>query len=502
MKNLLLVFVLLFPFFSIAQNTPFYEVHEVDSVAIPRGGYSYLTTFINVNLQIPYMAKVAKVNGYVSLTGVVNEQGKISNIEVIKGIRPDCDKEAVRVFGLFNAWQAALKGGQKVGQKIFYRILFKSNENIIFKDGMRLEYFNDKYLPTSDSSTYQYVQKTQIDTLTGSSINNINFFEIKRKNKEIPLSSFVRKKSEEFEYSLNYPDLLSDSTLKLYSINYYTLDDKIVGYSMDFFTDGTLYRKQFYIDGNPTYPEIKYYKNGVVRELTENINKEKRSYKTTNWYPNGQILSVIQYEQQLSKASGKNAMGYMIPVPLVINEWDESGNQMVKNGEGEELRMKYGDKFSIITQKGKILNFQKEGVWLEIKEDGTIANKEMYKDGNFVKGVSYLVTGDSTVYNLKEEQPEFKGGMQGFGNFLTNNLRYPSDAQNSNSQGKVYVQFVVCTDGTLCDYKVLKSAGHLSLDKEAVRVLQKSSGQWKPGIQRGNKVRARFTIPINFALSR
>jgi TonB family protein len=502
MKNLLLALILLFPFLSISQNKQVYEVHEVDSVAIPRGGYSYLTTFINANLQIPYMAKVAKVNGYVSLAGVVDEQGKISYIEVIKGVRPDCDKEAVRVFGLFNAWQAGLKGGNKIKQKISFRIPFKSMEAITFVNGMQLQYYDDKYAPTKDSSAYRYVQKTQIDTLTGNSINSINFFEIKRKNKETPLSSFIPKKSEEFEYSLSYPDPFIDSTLKLYNTNHRTLDDKIVGYSMDFFTNGTLYRKQFYVDGKPTYPEIKYYKNGVVRELTENIDIEKGSYKTTNWYPNGQISSVIQYEQQLSKASGKNTMGYMIPVPLVINQWDDSGNQVVKNGEGEAFSIRYADKFSIVTEKGKISNFQKEGIWLEIKEDGTIGNKEIYKDGNFVKGVNYLATGDSTIYNLKEEQPEFKGGMQGFGSFLTNNLRYPLDAQHSSSQGKVYVQFVVCTDGTLCDYKVLKSAGHPSLDKEAVRVLQKSSGQWKPGIQRGTKVRSRFTIPINFALSR
>ena len=502
MKNLLLAFVLCFPLLSFAQNTTFYEVHEVDSVAVPRGGYGYLTTFINVNLQIPYMAKVAKVNGYASLSGVVDEQGKISQIEVIKGIRPDCDKEAIRVFGLFNAWQAALKGGQAVKQKVFVRVPFKSMENINFMDGMRLEYFDEKYAPTRDSSAYRYVQKTTIDTLTGFIKDNINFFEIKRKNKEIPLSSFIPKKSKELEYSLNYPDQLSDSTLKLYNVSHRTQDDKIVGYLIEFFTDDRLYRKQFFIDGKPAYPEIKYYRNGVVREFTENIDVERGSYKTTNWHPNGQTLSVVQYEKRLNKGLSKNAVGYVIPVPLVINQWDESGNQVVKNGEGEALRTRYGNKFSIITEKGKISNFQKEGVWLEMEEDGTVGNKEIYKDGDFVKGVSYWAKEDSTVYTSKEEEPEFKGGMEGFARFLTNNLRYPLDAQSNNSQGKVYVQFVVCTDGTLCDYNVLKTAGHPSLDKEAVRVLQKSSGQWKAGVQRGRKVRSRFTIPINFALSR
>lgn len=264
MKNLLLALILLFPFLTLSQNAQVYDGHEVDSVAIPRGGYSYLTTFVNANLQIPYMAKVAKVNGYVSLAGVVDEQGKISQVEVIKGIRSDCDKEAVRVFGLFNAWQAALKGGQKVGQKIFYRIQFKSIENIIFKDGMRLEYFDDKYAPTSDSSAYRYVQKTQIDTLTGFSMNDITFWEIKRKGKETLLSSFVLKKNKEIEYSLSYPDPLSDTTLKVSNHRYLTQDNKTVGYSMDFFTDGVLFRKKFFEDDKPIYPEIKYFRNGMV----------------------------------------------------------------------------------------------------------------------------------------------------------------------------------------------------------------------------------------------
>jgi TonB family protein len=499
MKNLLLAFVLLFPFLSVAQNTPIYEVHEVDSVAIPRGGYSYLTTFINTNLQIPYMAKVAKVNGYVSLAGVVDEQGKISQIEVIKGIRPDCDKEAVRVFGLFNAWQAALKGGQKVNQKIFYRIIFKSTENITFVDGMQLEYFDSGYTPTRDSSAYQYVQKTQIDTLTGLAINDITFWEIKRKGKETLLSSFVSKKNKEIEYSLSYPGPLSDTTLKVFNHRYVTQDSKTVGYSIDFFTDGKLFRKKFFMDDKPIYPEIKYFRNGIVREITNYIDSEKESFQKTSWYPNGQILRVIQYENNKLPLTTKMPSSVK---SFIVNQWDINGKQILKNGQGEATFETYGNKFKVYTAFGKVVNFQKDGIWQEISEDGVLTYKEFYKNAKLENGVSYSSKGDSVIYTLEEENAEFKGGMQGFADFLQRNLSYPLDAQSSKSQGKVYVQFVVCTDGTLCDYSVLKSAGHPSLDKEAVRVLQKTSGQWKPGVQKGRKVRTRFTVPINFALSR
>jgi TonB family protein len=503
MKKLLLVFILILPFTLPAQTSIPLEVHEVDSVAIPRGGYPYLTTFINANLQIPYMAKVAKVNGYVSLAGVVDEQGKISQIEVIKGIRPDCNKEAVRVFGLFNAWQPAWKDGQKVRQKVFYRTLFRSTEDIIFKDGMRLEYFDEKYEPTKDSSAYNYVQKTQIDTLTGFSINDITFWEIKRKGKEVLISSFVPKKNKEMEYPLSYPDPLSDTTLKVYNHRYITQDNKTVGYSMDFFTDGGLFRKKLFTDDKPIFPEITYFRNGMVKEIINYVDSEKESFQKTSWYPNGQILRVIRYEKYVPLFNGKMPpMGMLKSKSFIVNQWDINGKQILKDGEGEAIFETYGDKFKVYTASGKVVNFQKDGVWQEISDEGLLIYRELYKNAKLEKGVSYSSKGDSAIYNLEEENAEFKGGMEGFADFLQRNLSYPFDAQKNNSQGKSYVQFVVCTDGTLCDYEVIKSAGHPSLDKEALRVIQKSSGKWRPGVQRGRKVRSRFTIPINFALSR
>ncbi len=503
MKNLLLAFVLLFPCLAIAQNTPIYEVHEVDSVAIPRGGYAYLTTFINANLQIPYMAKVAKVNGYVSLAGVVDEQGKISNIEVIKGIRPDCDKEAVRVFGLFNAWQAALKGGKAVGQKVSFRIPFKSTEDIVFVDGMQLQYFDDNYAPITDSNKAQYVQKIVIDTLTGFAKDNIDFFEIKNNKKEKLLASFLYKKRIASNYVLEYPDDLSDSLLHRYTIEYTTENQDKVRDMMIFFEDGTLqYKRPYNLSGRPDYPLTTYYKNGMVRELSTYVDTERKVRQTTKWYLNGQIASITSQEEKMIIGT-KNTMPSNLTIQNIINQWNYDGSQLVKNGVGRAIFKSYGSEHGIFTEFGEVLNFQKNGLWQQQSEDGTIFYREIFKEGKLENGVAYWSKTDSSTYSgQSEQQAEYDGGMQGFGKFLQGNLKYPFDAQKSNSQGKSYVQFVVCTDGTLCDYEVIKSAGHPSLDKEALRVVQKSSGKWNPGVQKGRKVRSRFTIPINFALSR
>ena len=104
----------------------------------------------------------------------------------------------------------------------------------------------------------------------------------------------------------------------------------------------------------------------------------------------------------------------------------------------------------------------------------------------------------SEVFNAVEQQAEYPGGMEELGKYLAINLKYPAAAQRANKSGKVYVQFIVNTDGTATNFDVLKSAG-FGFDEEALRVLS-SVSKWNPGRQSGRIVRSRFTVPINFQL--
>jgi protein TonB len=65
-------------------------------------------------------------------------------------------------------------------------------------------------------------------------------------------------------------------------------------------------------------------------------------------------------------------------------------------------------------------------------------------------------------------------------------------------QGKVYVSFFIEKDGTISDVNVIRGV-HKSLDKEAIRVV-KSIPKLKPGLQKGKKVKVKYTLPINFRL--
>jgi protein TonB len=81
---------------------------------------------------------------------------------------------------------------------------------------------------------------------------------------------------------------------------------------------------------------------------------------------------------------------------------------------------------------------------------------------------------------------------------LAKNIKYPVVAQENGIQGRVICQFVVNKDGSIVDVQVVRGQDQ-SLDREAVRVIQ-SMPRWTPGKQRGQPVRVKYTLPVNFKL--
>ena len=106
---------------------------------------------------------------------------------------------------------------------------------------------------------------------------------------------------------------------------------------------------------------------------------------------------------------------------------------------------------------------------------------------------------EDVIFYVVESMPEFPGGQQAMYKYIGENLKYPVIAQENGIQGKVICQFTINKDGSLVDIEVVRSAGDASLDKEAMRVI-KSMPKWKPGKQRNQPVRVKFTLPVTFKL--
>ena len=102
------------------------------------------------------------------------------------------------------------------------------------------------------------------------------------------------------------------------------------------------------------------------------------------------------------------------------------------------------------------------------------------------------------VFQVVEEQPMFPGGMEEMMKFLQQNVKYPKEAYEQGKQGRVIVQFVVNTDGSISNDTIVRSVDPL-LDAEALRVVR-SMPNWTPGKQKGEAVRVRFTLPVTFRL--
>ena len=132
-----------------------------------------------------------------------------------------------------------------------------------------------------------------------------------------------------------------------------------------------------------------------------------------------------------------------------------------------------------------------------------------YAVGAQVPGISFSKSGraeslsggvelaeDKEVFVVAESMPEFPGGEKALNQFLKSNLKMPEDALNNNVSGKVIIQFVVNTDGTISDIVIVQSLGY-GCDAEAIRLI-KAMPAWIPGKQRGKTVKITIELPIRF----
>ena len=103
-----------------------------------------------------------------------------------------------------------------------------------------------------------------------------------------------------------------------------------------------------------------------------------------------------------------------------------------------------------------------------------------------------------TAYTVCDEPPEFPGGTEALYEFFQANIQYPEKALANHIEGKVYVTFIIETDGSISFSKVLRDIGG-GCGLEALRVVR-SMPRWKPGKRCGEIVSVQYNLPISFTL--
>ena len=277
--------------------------------------------------------------------------------------------------------------------------------------------------------------------------------------------------------------------------------------------------KDYKIPNKEEYQIGVYYKSGKVQ--MKGITSTRIGITKTGtflyFYENGKRKSILNYEKdkpvgayfEFHENGEKKLEGVwsdskknVIPNIKIKNCWNENGIQTINEGTGffEEIYFKGSLPYRNNVNgfgSGKIVNNLKDSIWTGYNKKTKISYSENYNRGELISGVSIDSTKVEHKYTVSEIRPVPKKGMDNFMNYIAKTFNTP---KVEGLKGKIYVTFVVETDGSITDVKVLRDIGY-GTGKEAIRVLT-SYGNWIPGEQRGRKVRCSFSLPITVQSNR
>jgi len=89
------------------------------------GGDAELLKFLGANMNYPVIAQENGIQGRVTCSFVVNTDGSIVDIQVLRGVDPSLDKEAVRVLGTMPRWTPGEQRGKPVRVRYNVPVVFR-----------------------------------------------------------------------------------------------------------------------------------------------------------------------------------------------------------------------------------------------------------------------------------------------------------------------------------------------------------------------------------------
>lgn len=103
------------------------EIFEVveDKPEFSDGGAAGLMRYLSTNIKYPTIPQENGVQGKVTVQFVVNKDGSIVDVKVLRGVDPYLDKEAVRVISSMPRWKPGKQRGIPVRCKFTVPVTFK-----------------------------------------------------------------------------------------------------------------------------------------------------------------------------------------------------------------------------------------------------------------------------------------------------------------------------------------------------------------------------------------
>jgi len=89
------------------------------------GGMVEFMKWLTKNLKYPPTAQSQKIHGTVAVQFVVNKNGTVSDVKVVKSVEPSLDREALRVVGMMPKWSPGKMNGEVCRTLFVIPIVFK-----------------------------------------------------------------------------------------------------------------------------------------------------------------------------------------------------------------------------------------------------------------------------------------------------------------------------------------------------------------------------------------
>ena len=91
----------------------------------PNGGMPGLMKYLSDNIRYPEAAKVAGIQGRVTVVFVVDKDGSITNVKTLRGVDAELDKEAIRVISAMPKWIPGMQKGKAVKVRYTVPVMFR-----------------------------------------------------------------------------------------------------------------------------------------------------------------------------------------------------------------------------------------------------------------------------------------------------------------------------------------------------------------------------------------
>lgn len=102
------------------------EVYEVaDKMPEFPGGMTGLMQHLSKNIRYPAEAHTNNIQGRVVVSVIINTEGKVTNAQIVQGVAPSLDAEALRVTGTMPDWIPGTKDGKPVNVKYTLPVVFR-----------------------------------------------------------------------------------------------------------------------------------------------------------------------------------------------------------------------------------------------------------------------------------------------------------------------------------------------------------------------------------------